>query len=91
MLTIDAQFTGNPKAYAYRVGHLVEMPQPGDRVVVPNKIKEDGTMSLSIATVVTAPVPHTADPGVTILPVISVVTAQAIADATALITNKEPA
>lgn len=54
MQAISCQFTGNAKEYTYVAAHP-EHPVnvvPGDRVVVINKIKDDGTVSLSIATVV---------------------------------------
>jgi len=50
-LAIFLQFSGSAKEYAYAVGHLRTVPQVGDRVVIPNKVKDDGTLSLSIGTV----------------------------------------
>jgi hypothetical protein len=53
---VEVQFTGNAKTYIYSApAFCSDLPgaiQPGDRVVVINKIKEDGSVSLSIATVV---------------------------------------
>jgi hypothetical protein len=53
MQNIEVQFSGSPKKYTYvavHPDHPVDI-RPGDRVVVVNKIKDDGTASLSIATV----------------------------------------
>jgi hypothetical protein len=53
MQGIKAQFSGNPKEYHYLTVNP-EKPvdvKPGDRVVVINKLKDDGVPSLSIATV----------------------------------------
>jgi hypothetical protein len=49
MYFISVQFSGTPKEYAY-----VSAAEPvlGQRVVVPTSIKKDGTIALSIATVV---------------------------------------
>jgi hypothetical protein len=49
MYNIAVQFPGTPKEYAY-----VSAAEPvlGQRVVVPTSIKKDGTVSLSIATIV---------------------------------------
>ena len=44
------QFSGSAREYNYNVDGLE--PQPGDRIVVPHKLKDDGTLSLTIATVV---------------------------------------
>ncbi len=49
--SIGVQFSGNAKVYAY-VMHPTEEVKIKDRVVVPVKLKDDGTLSLSIATVV---------------------------------------
>lgn len=50
---VAVQFSGKATTYNY----LVEatdgaMIAPGQRVVVPNKLKDDGTLAVSIATVV---------------------------------------
>jgi hypothetical protein len=53
MQVINAQFSGSPKSYSYLCLHPdnpVDV-KVGDRVVVINKLKDDGTASLSIATV----------------------------------------
>lgn len=50
---ITAQFSGSPRTYSYRVSPLEgAVLKVGDRVVVPNKLKDDGELSLSIARVV---------------------------------------
>lgn len=53
---VQTQFTGNAKLYAYLLPE--EAPSglnavsPGDRIVVINKIAEDGKVSLSMATII---------------------------------------
>lgn len=51
--SIGVQFSGNKTVYLYKVNSFtVSELKVGSRVVVPTKMKEDGTVSLSIATVV---------------------------------------
>lgn len=45
------RLSGSDKLYAYLIDHLAVWPKPGQRVVVPSKLKEDGTVSLAIGTV----------------------------------------
>lgn len=52
---VEVQFTGNAKTYSYLIpdtdaDHAAA--NPGVRVVVVSKMKDDGTASLSIATIV---------------------------------------
>jgi hypothetical protein len=51
--TISVQFTGKETEYTYRTDKLLPaaLIEVGDRVVVPGKIKDNGDLSLSIATV----------------------------------------
>lgn len=51
--TISVQFTGKETEYTYRTDKLLPatLIEVGDRVVVPGKIKDNGELSLSIATV----------------------------------------
>lgn len=52
-IAVPVQFSGNAKEYLYVVSHLTgPMPEIGDRAVVPSaKLKDDGSLSLSVATV----------------------------------------
>jgi hypothetical protein len=53
--SLGVQFSGNGKAvywYGLPVGASGMVLRPGLRVVVPTKMKDDGTVSLSIATLV---------------------------------------
>lgn len=45
------KLSGSDKLYGYLIDHLMPWPKPGQRVVLPSKIKEDGTLSLTIGTV----------------------------------------
>jgi len=77
MKAFNIQLSGSPKLYAYASG--VDLKN-GDRVVIANKLKEDGALSLSIGTVAGP----AADAAVSSLnPVLQVIDAKAIADATA--------
>lgn len=51
--TISVQFTGKETEYTYRTDKLLPAAiiEVGDRVVVPGKVKDNGELSLSIATV----------------------------------------
>lgn len=49
MYHISVQFSGTPKEYAYT---CPTEPALGQRVVVPTSMKKDGTVALSIATIV---------------------------------------
>ena len=75
MKAFNIQLSGSPRLYAY--SSTLEL-QPGDRVVIANKLKDDGSLSLSIGTVA-GPAP-TADPA-GLNPVLQVISSQAIADA----------
>ena len=52
MFKIEVQFPGSPKTYDYT---SPTQPELGQRCVVPTIIKKDGTVALSIATVVGLP------------------------------------
>jgi hypothetical protein len=85
MKIIKAQFSGNAKEYHYDVTHFLEadVPQPGDRLVVPNKLKDDGDLSLTIVTVsgtVEEIDPSTTLAPTTLLPAISRLEKKLIAD-----------
>lgn len=51
--TISVQFSGKETEYTYRTDKLFPpaLIEIGDRVVVPGKVKDNGELSLSIATV----------------------------------------
>lgn len=48
---VSVQFSGNAKPYNYSIEQQMAV-EVGDRVVVPGKLKDDGSVSLSIATVI---------------------------------------
>jgi hypothetical protein len=50
--TLEVQFSGNKAIYSYGLTDLDGTPVVGQRVVVPTKLKDDGTVTLTIATVV---------------------------------------
>ena len=54
MKSVGVQFSGKPAVYNYYVPEGLEGLEAlvGTRVIVPNKLKDDGTLSLTIATVV---------------------------------------
>lgn len=53
---VEVQFSGNAKLYSYLIPSFYSEPltavHPGDRAVVISKMKDDGTPSLSIATII---------------------------------------
>jgi hypothetical protein len=49
--SIGVQFSGKPTVYFYII-HPDDKVTVGDRVVVPNSLKDDGSLSLTIATCV---------------------------------------
>ncbi len=49
---VTVQFSGNARTYNYMLQDNMLLPDVGNRIVVPGKLKEDGTLALSIATVV---------------------------------------
>ena len=81
MRYVTVNFTGSPAAYTYSFDPTFhDNPAIGDRVVVPTKMKGDGTVTLTIATVVsfsTDPLPGADKPVIAFLP------ANRIAEATA--------
>lgn len=77
MKAFNIQLSGSPRLYAY--SSTLEL-QPGDRVVIANKVKDDGSLSLSIGTVAG---PAAAAAVSSLNPVLQVIDAKAIADATA--------
>lgn len=66
------------KTYAYLVGHLKEWPKVGQRVVVPSKLKEDGSVSLAIGTVEDVVMNYPLDPAIQYKPVVQVLDDAAI-------------
>jgi hypothetical protein len=74
---LDVQFSGNAAVYNYGLTPVDGDPVPGQRVVVPTKMKTDGTVTLTIATVVgVRPLGDTAQE--TLKPIISLLSKQAI-------------
>lgn len=56
-VSIGVQFSGKPQVYYYFMARdwaeeeATALKTPGARVVIPNSLKDDGTVSLTIATV----------------------------------------
>lgn len=52
MKTLNVQFTGNAAMWPYiHVPEIEGEAKPGQRVVVPTKLKNDGTVTLTIGTI----------------------------------------
>lgn len=66
------------KTYAYLIGHMQVWPRVGQRVVVPSKLKEDGSVSLAIGTVENVVMNYELDPNIQYKPVVQVLDDAAI-------------
>lgn len=89
MLPIETQFSGNPKKYTYLACSNDALPdvKVGDRVVVISKLKEDGTPSLSIATVTKVDPLANLDG---LMPIVDIISRDNLKHATAIYTQAAP-
>ena len=73
---VTVQFPSSPKEYGYRIDLLDVTPVIGDRVIVASKVKDDGTLGMTLATV-TSEVREVFDPA-GVLPIVALIRAEAI-------------
>lgn len=86
MKSLSVNFSGSVAVYPYTYAPALGTPQIGQRVVVPTKIKSDGTVTLTIAHVVEV---HDTVVEGAVKPIIALLQPEAIEQATAVCVQLE--
>lgn len=86
MKFVSVQFTGTPSLFNYRCDPALGTPVEGQRAVVPTKMKNDGTVTLTIATIVSV---SDDNPGQSSKGILALIAPERIAAATELVIAME--